>query len=440
MVDPREEAYHVIVKVLKKGVFSSNLLDKAGRKLEKAGADHNLFYTLVKGVIKMQRNLDWVAAAYAADRDKYEATNLKIRILLFMALYQLRHCDHIPDHAALHETVEMAKRLYNKGVADWVNGMARSVQRDPDRVAYPDDPVRRLALEHSFPDDMVRSWMDEWGEDETEMLCMYFNDVPRLNIRANLLATTPRRLSAYFARREVKLEHSGVSPNMLFTRQPRQVLRDVAHQEGYFSIQDPSAALIVELLQPHPGHSVLDLFAGPGGKCTYIAELMDNEGEVIAVDKIPNKVKKLKQAAHRLQIGIIQTVTEDCFRYGPVAPAYDRVLLDVPCSGWGVLQKKAELRWQAAQDMGELQKLQEAAIEHGARFVKSGGLLVYSTCTVNRAENEDRVRNFLGRHSEYSLVDAATVAPSEFTSEGFLKTIPHRHHVDGAFAALLLRK
>ena len=439
MISPREEAYHVIVKVLKKGVFSSNLLEKSGRKLEKAGADHNLFYTLVKGVIKMQKHLDWVAAQYADNRAKYEATDIKIRMLLWMALYQLQCCDSIPDHAALHETVELAKRLFGKGVADWVNGMARAVQRDPDRVQYPDDTFQRLALEYSFPEELIRAWLAEWGEEETEMLCMYFNDVPRLNLRANLLATSPARLTDYFARREVTLEPSGVSPNMLFTRQARQVLHDVAHDEGYFSIQDPAAALIVELLRPQPGQSVLDLFAGPGGKCTYIGELMDNQGEIIAVDKIPNKVKKLKQAAARLKIDIINTITEDCFNYGPVAPAYDRVLLDVPCSGWGVLQKKAELRWQAAQDMNELRKIQEAAIELGARFVKPEGYLVYSTCTLNKVENEMRVRGFLASHEDFALVDAASIIPREFTSQGFLKTIPHRHHVDGAFAALMRR-
>jgi len=440
MVNPREEAYHVIVKVLQKGVFSSNLLDKAGQKLEKAGADHALFYTLVKGVIKMHRNLDWIAATYAADRAKFEGTDLKVRIVLYMALYQLLHCENIPDHAALHETVDLAKKLFGQHVADWVNGMARAAQREPAKVTYPADPVRRLSLEHSFPEELVKVWLAEWGEEDAEMLCMYFNDVPRLNVRANLLATTPERLTGYFKRREVMLEPSGISPNLLFTRQARQVLNDVAHEEGYYSIQDPSAALVVELLNPQPGQSALDLFAGPGGKATYIAELMRDQGEVIAVEKIPNKVKKIRQTAERLQIQCIHTITEDCFHYGPVAPAYDRVLLDVPCSGWGVLQKKSELRWQGAQDIPELLKLQEAALDLGARFVHPEGRLVYSTCTLNRQENEEQIQRFLERHDEFELLDAATIVPKAFTENGCLKTIPHRHHMDGAFGALLRRK
>ena len=156
---------------------------------------------------------------------------------------------------------------------------------------------------------------------------------------------------------------SDASENILITDQARDVLNEISFSEGYFSIQDSSAALVVELLNPELNETILDLFAAPGGKATYIAELMNNTGEITAVDKFPNKIKKLKRSIERLQITNMKLYVNDAFKFGPIAPAYDKVLLDVPCSGWGVFQKKAELRWQKNQNMKELIKLQKKALE-----------------------------------------------------------------------------
>jgi 16S rRNA (cytosine967-C5)-methyltransferase len=227
---------------------------------------------------------------------------------------------------------------------------------------------------------------------------------------------------------------------MMFTSPDAdKLLNDVAFSEGYFSIQDSSAALVVELMDPKQEESILDLFAAPGGKCTYIAERLANTGEVVAVDKIPNKMKLLKQAADRLQLTNIQLVTTDAFKYGPVAPAFHRVLVDAPCSGWGVLSRKADLRWQVHQNLPELVKLQEKALDYAANFVAPEGVLVYSTCTMNPNENEKQIENFLKRNKSFELVDAAKYIPAEYTENGCMKTVPFRHNMDGAFAARLKR-
>jgi 16S rRNA (cytosine967-C5)-methyltransferase len=226
---------------------------------------------------------------------------------------------------------------------------------------------------------------------------------------------------------------------MFYTAQTAEVLEDVAFSEGYFSVQDTSAALIVELLDPQKEESVLDLFAAPGGKCSYIAERMNNTGEVIAVDKITSKLKLLKQAADRLQLTNIKTVITDAFKYGPVAPAFQRVLVDAPCSGWGVFGRKSDLRWQVHQNIPELIKLQEKALDYAANFVAPNGFLVYSTCTMNPKENEDQISSFLKRNKKFELVPASQFIPDKYTSSGFLKTIPFKHNMDGAFAAKLQR-
>jgi 16S rRNA (cytosine967-C5)-methyltransferase len=179
------------------------------------------------------------------------------------------------------------------------------------------------------------------------------------------------------------------------------------------------------------------LFAAPGGKATYISELMANTGEVIAVDKFPNKIKKLKQAVERLQIKNMRLNAKDAFRFGPVAAAYDKVLLDVPCSGWGVFQKKAELRWQLNQDIPKLLKLQSDALKLGTSFVKPGGFIIYSTCTLNKAENEIQIEKFLAKNRDFKLIPASEFIKKEYTENGYLKTLPFEHDMDGAFAAKL---
>ncbi|MDI3503069.1 MAG: rRNA (cytosine967-C5)-methyltransferase [Candidatus Cloacimonadota bacterium] len=431
----RYEAYTTIYKVLKNGDFSDTLLQQRAKKLKNYNEEISLFYTTVKGVIKMRQKLDFILSHYT-EAQKYKNTDLKIKVLLYLGLYQIIYLDKIPAHAAVNETVALAKSMFSEQVADFVNAVLRAYLRE-DKTQYPADPVQRIAYEHSYPLDLIETWIKLFGEEDTEYLAMYFNENPALHIRVNSVATTGEKLQKYFQRRNIEIKPCPASKMMYTTHQAAAVLEDVAFSEGYFSVQDTSAALVAELLDPKPEQSVLDLFAAPGGKCTYISELMQNTGEVIAVDKIPKKMKLLKQAADRLQLSNIIQITTDALKYGPVAPAYDRVLVDAPCSGWGVFSRKADLRWQAHNDIPNLIKLQEKALEHAANFVKPGGYLLYSTCTMNPQENEQQVLRFLAKNVKFELVPAERYIPKTYTEKGFLKTIPFKHQMDGAFAAKL---
>jgi 16S rRNA (cytosine967-C5)-methyltransferase len=251
------------------------------------------------------------------------------------------------------------------------------------------------------------------------------------------MATKREKLLDYFDRRNISCSPDHFSKNFLISDEVSKILKNIAFSEGYYTIQDTSAGLIVEMLNPEENEAVLDLFAAPGGKATYIAELMNNTGEVVAVDKYPNKVKKIKKAIERLQLKNIKLITEDAFRYGPVAPAFDKVLLDVPCSGWGVFQKKPELRWQKIQNIPQLLKLQEKALKIGSSFVKEGGYLVYSTCTLNREENEKQIEKFLEKNQNFRKVTEHKNIPAELIENGYLQALPFKHEIDGAFAAKL---
>jgi 16S rRNA (cytosine967-C5)-methyltransferase len=429
----REEAYYTILKVFKDTEFSDTLLHQRAKKLKGSKENVALFYNMVKGVIKMRLKLDYILSQYT-DKDKFAQTDIKIKTWLYLGLYQMMYLDSIPDHAAINETVELAKKNMGEKVGDFVNAILRAYQRNPE-VKYPEDPVLRIAYEHSYPPELIAKWIELWGEEDTEYLALFYNENPRLHIRVNTTATTRDKLIQYFTKRDIPVTPSPVSKVTILTDAADEVLEDVAFSEGYFSIQDTSSTLIVDLLDPHPEENILDLFAAPGGKCTYIAEKMVNTGEVVAVDKIPNKMKLLKQAADRLQLTNIKQVVTDAFRYGPVAPAYDRVLADVPCSGWGVFGRKADLRWQANKNIEELVKLQEKALDYAANFVRAGGILVYSTCTLNPAENEEQIKKFLQRNPKFTLVNAKEILPSDFVVEGMFKTLPFKHDMDGAFAA-----
>jgi 16S rRNA (cytosine967-C5)-methyltransferase len=434
----RKHAYQTILKILRDTEFSDTLLRQRAKKIKNNRHEVAIFYHLVKGVVKMKLKLDFILSQYA-DPKKFSGTDIKIKAFLYMGLYELMYLDSIPAHASINETVELAKSTLGNTVGDFINAILRAWQRDP-HVEYPDDPVLRISYEHSYPPHLIECWISLWGLENTENLAKYYNENPKLHIRVNATATSPEKLIRYFANRDVQLTPSKVGEMMLITEAASEVLEDVAFSEGYFSVQDISSSLIVDLLDPQPRENILDFFAAPGGKCTYIAEKLANTGEVVAVDKIPNRMKLLKQAADRLQLKNIKQIVTDAFRYGPVAPAYDRVLVDAPCSGWGVFGRKADLRWQANKNINELVKLQARALDHAANFVHPEGVLVYSTCTINPEENEEQVKKFLERNKQFELVDAARTLPEDFTDAGMFKTLPFRHDMDGAFAAKMIRR
>lgn len=434
----RTQAYQTILKVLKDNAFSDRLLHQRAKRLKSNRENLALFYNMVKGVVKLKGKLDYILSQYA-DPVKFESTDIKIKVWLYLGLYQLLYLDSIPPHAAINETVELAKNMLGEKVGDFVNAILRAWQRDPS-VTWPSDPVKRIASEHSYPPGLIENWIELWGEDDAEYLAIWFNENPTLHIRVNQVATTPQKLIQYFAKRDTILTPSPVGKMSLLADEAETVLDDVAFSEGYFSVQDTSSALVVELLDPQKDENILDLFAAPGGKCTYIAEIMDNTGEVVAVDKIPSKMKLLKQAANRLQLTNIKMVVSDAFKYGPMAPAYDRVLVDAPCSGWGVFGRKADLRWQARHDIPQLIKIQERALDLAANFVRPEGVMVYSTCTMNPEENQRQVEKFLARNPRFSLLDAAQHIPKDLVSDGMFRSLPFRHNMDGAFAAKMIKR
>lgn len=433
----RKTAYKVIYKVLKDNEMSSNLLSNEANKIKKSNGNHEFFYTLVKGVIKRKLYLDYLCQELT-DEKKFAKTDLKIKILLYMGLFQIIYLDSVPEHSAVDTTVEMAKELFSQNTADFINAVLRNYLRNPE-IPLPKDDIKRISIEHSYPQDLIEKWIPIFGIEDTEYLAMYFNEFPEINIRVNNTATSIDKLIPYLQKRGAVLKTYPGVDNVYKADKAQIILEDVAFSEGYYSIQDAAAALVVDLVSPEKDENILDMFAGPGGKTTYMAELMQNTGQIIAIDKYPKKVKLIKQSMERLQVTNVKLITQDALKYGPIAPAYDKVLLDVPCSGWGVLGKKSELRWQSHQKYNELLKIQSSALNYATKFVRINGYLIYSTCTMNPVENEEQIEKFLAKHPNFELVSADQYINNMYTDGKFLKTVPHKHQMDGSFGAKLKR-
>jgi 16S rRNA (cytosine967-C5)-methyltransferase len=293
----------------------------------------------------------------------------------------------------------------------------------------------------SHPLWMVRRWVARYGARETEELLNANNARPHLALRVNPMRGSVEAVMKHLEERGLSPKHSEYLPDVVVVEGLSGIGNDPLFRNGAYTIQDEGATLASRLAGAAPGMRVIDLCAAPGGKSTAMAEAMRGEGEVIAVDKYDSKLKLVRSAAERLGLsGTITTAAGDS-RTIDLPPA-DVVLVDAPCSGLGVLAKKPDIKWKRAQeDIDTMKELQSQILDHAAALVKPGGHLVYTTCTIEPAENEERVAAFLESHPEFELVDASTLLPRSVVSpDGYLSTMPNRHHVDGTFGARLRRK
>jgi 16S rRNA (cytosine967-C5)-methyltransferase len=285
----------------------------------------------------------------------------------------------------------------------------------------------------------VKRWIGRFGPEETERILAVNNEIPGLTLRINKLKITPAEFLTLLDKSQITYQGSAFIDYFLKVRSLGAIAQMNIFQSGYFSIQDESAALPVILLAPSANDRVIDMCAAPGGKTTFIAELMGNKGHILAVDKYESKLKMIETSCARLGITNVQRMIADSAHL-ETEPA-DKILVDAPCSGLGVLRKKPDIKWKREpDDLTRLNKIQRELLENAARLLKPGGVLVYSTCTTEPEENVAIIRGFLAGHPEFSIGDAAEfVNRSVVTTEGWIETFPHLHHIDGSFAVRLVK-
>ena len=396
---------------------------------------------LVNGATKMRRRLDHELRFYLAK----PSTNLPLLLanVLRLGLYQLRFTDRIPDAAAVSESVNLAMRMMDRPRANLVNAVLRASIREPEKVQFvsvKDDPVKHLADYYSFPDYFVKYCYQEYGLKQTKQLLQNFNKPPHVTYRVNFLKAKPEEIAELLKKEKVKFSEGKFIPEFLHIDQGGLPLERELLQSGKVFVQDESAGIAVRLLNPRPDQDCLDLASAPGGKSTYMAIRMRNKGRITSVDKSKKRLEVVAENTRRLGIKIVSPVACDImeFKGGP----FDRVLLDPPCTGWGTAGKHSDLRWsKTVDDVKNLAKIQTAMIDRAAKLVKPGGVLVYSTCTIMRAENDQIIEEFLLRNDKFEIDPASQFFPSKIVTErGFVKTYPNVYDLDGAFCARLKRK
>ncbi|MCK4461238.1 MAG: 16S rRNA (cytosine(967)-C(5))-methyltransferase RsmB, partial [candidate division Zixibacteria bacterium] len=356
---------------------------------------------------------------------------------------QLRFTDRIPDAAAVSESVNLAAFMLDRSRANLVNAVLRASLREPHRVQFvspEDEPVRHLADYYSYPDYFVDYCLREFGFEDTKRLLNRYNRPPHVTYRVNYLKSKPDEVTRMLQENGVEFSFGRHLPEFIHIEESGLPLEGELLRTGKVHVQDESAGLAVRLLNPRPNSTVVDLTSAPGGKATYAAIRMRNRGRVTAVDKSHKRLIPLVENAQRLGIKIIAPVASDLFDFhgGP----FDRVLLDPPCSGWGTAGKNSDLRWtKTNDDVKNLARMQARMLDHAAKLVKPGGILVYSTCTIMRAENDQVVEEWLLQHNDFEIDSAAQFFDESLVTErGFVKTYPSHDDLDGSFCARLKRR
>ncbi len=402
--------------------------------------DRALLTELVHGVVRWKRWLDFVLQAFA--EHPLQRYPLPILTALRLGAYQLLYLERVPAYAAVHQMVELVKP-YGKAAAGLVNALLRTLQRHREALPEPaaEDVVRYLSLVHSYPEWIVRRWVERFGVEEAVQLLQVQNRRPRLSFRVNLQRVQPEEVLRWLQERGRQAWHSPYTARSVIVENlPYEELQELLGR-GWVSVHDVSALLVVELAAVAPGMQVLDLCGAPGGKACAMAEQLGREGHITVVDVHPGRLKVAEREAQRLGVAACMSfVVSDArsLRHDPV----DVVLLDAPCSGLGTIAKKPDIKWRRREsDLRALSQLQRELLEHAAELVRPGGVLVYSTCTTEPEENEEVVSQFLQRHAEFVLEPAELWLPASVCREGYLQTLPHRHQeCDGAFAARLRRR
>ncbi len=421
--------------------YIDKLLDGELRRSELNPADRALVTELVNGTIRWLSRLDWILTGFY--HGEFTKCLPLVKNSMRIALYQMLFLSKIPAPAAINESVELVKRFKGDKHAGIVNGVLRNILRNIGNIRYPareENEVLHLAVHSAHPQWLVRRYVERMGAEEAEHLLNANNQRPMITLRVNAFKSSVEEVEAELTEAQIKFERSPIHEASFLITSLRDVRSLPAFTNGHVTVQDASASLAVRLADPAPGMLVYDLCAAPGGKAVFAAELMQNQGRIIALELYQSKLAAINENAERAGVSIIETLHGDAREFNPAEQAH-LVLVDAPCTGFGTLSKKPDIKWRRSiDDIRKMAAKQREILEHASALVRPGGSVVYSTCTIEPEENEGVVHWFLDQHPEYELIPAESVLPASVCSNGFLSTLPHVHHSDGAFAARLRRK
>ena len=441
MADARLTALRGLNEVFGQGGYSNLVLEGLMRKNELTGQERAFCTALFYGVVERRITLDWVLGRYS--RQPVEKLSPAVRDILRMAVYQLLYMPSIPERAAVNEAVKETRAMRVSSASGYVNGVLRAFLRDGKKLALPREPLAALSVQYAVPKALITLWRQGYGEETTRAILEGCQSPAPLFIRVNSQKTTAEALMEKLAEENITAEKTPVE-NALRLEGAGDVTRLAAFREGLFHVQDLSSQKCAAALDVRPGHRVLDVCSAPGGKTFTLAERMEDTGSLLAMDLYPHRLKLVEDGAVRLGLRCIQTKANDAQIYDKSLGVFDRILCDVVCSGYGVIGKKPEIKYRVTpQKQEEIVILQRTILDRAAEYVKPGGVLVFSTCTIAKEENEENMLWFMNNHP-FKLESLDLYLPEELHSEstalGYLQLLPGVHKTDGFFIAKFRRK
>ena len=442
MADVRYIAYKVIYRVLYEDAYSAIAVNNAVRDEKLSGVDVSFMSALVYGVLERKLTLEYIIRRYSSIRIK--KIEKKTLVVLYLGVYQLMYMDKVPDSAAVNESVKLCKRLALHKSAGFVNAILRNMVRADKAYELPDesDTVRYLSVVYSCPESLVNEFISDYGTDLTETILKGFIGRPPVTIRVNTLKTDKQTLVRRLKEQGIEVEEVPFLDNTLKLSNTGSLEKIPQFASGQFFVEDAASQLCAEMLGAKPGESIADVCAAPGGKSFYSAIRMGNTGKVYSYDVHEHKLRLIESGAKKLGIDIIETAIRDASSSANL-PKCDRILCDVPCSGLGILRRKPEIRYKTDTNIDILTKLQYSILCMSALSLPTGGVLVYSTCTLRKAENHDIIKRFLSERPDFTaepikLPDGIERQIDE--PDNCLTLLPGVYDTDGFFIAKLGRR
>lgn len=443
-MNAREGALLVLYEINEKDAFSNISLDKELKDKPYKQLDKNLITELVYGVLENRIYIDYVIKQFSTF--KIKKMNPYTLNLLRLGIYQLLFLDKIPGFAAVNETVNLSKK-YCKKTTGFINGVLRNIQRNKGNIKLPDPKkniVKYLSIRYSHPEWLIRIFLDNFDREFTEGLLKANNAEPDLYVRINTLKIDIDDCIKFLTDKGYTIKQNPFIKEALIVRGLHNIEQSDLYRKGYIQIQDFSSILVSKILDPREGDFVIDVCSAPGGKATHMAQLMNDKGAIIARDIYDHKLKFVGENAERLGITIIKTENFNGRNLDEnLLNKADKVLVDVPCSGLGVIRRKPEIKYRKQpDDIGSITDLQYDILKNASRYIKPSGELVYSTCTIDPRENRDVVQKFLDCNQNYVLVDIDKRYRNFVPGEHCQKTIqlyPNIHNTDGFFISKIRR-
>ncbi len=441
MANPRKTALNILLKIEQEGAYSNIILNNQLKEENLTGIDASFCSALVYGVLERKLLLDYIIRQFTTMRlKKIEKPVINI---LRLGFFQILFMDKVPESAAVNESVKLAKSMKLSKASGFINGVLRGFLRNQCKYKLPDknsDVAMYYSVFYSTPKEIVSLWLKAYGEENTVKILQNTTGRPPVTVRVNTLRTTTHELAESFEKNGIKAEKSFVD-DALILKSTGAIESTIEYREGLFHVQDLASQLCCKVLDPRPDMTVYDFCSAPGGKAFTMAQLMENKGSIKAFDMYDHKVKLINNGAYRLGIKNIQASVRNALESAPL-PQADRVLCDVPCSGLGIIRRKPEIKYKEDLGLNTLPQLQYDILCSCAEHVKSGGLLVYSTCTLNPEENENNVKRFLAEHSCFQplkITIKGDIMNCIAIMDNTITMLPTENGTDGFFISLFIR-